>query len=80
MQAVRERKPDLGYKLINANKVFFDRSVPLNKCVTLLLNNELGAVDFSSGGGEKARKEINKYVDIVEYSVKHIPLVNILIC
>jgi len=62
-QAVRERKPDLGYKLINANKVFFDRSVPLNKCVTLLLNNELGAVDFSSGGGEKARKEINKWVE-----------------
>ena len=64
MQAVRERKPDLGYKLINANKVFFDRSVPLNKCVTLLLNNELGAVDFSSGGGEKARNEINRFVKV----------------
>merc|ERR1711981_484996 len=62
-QAVRERKPDLGYKLINANKVFFDRSVPLNKCVSLLLNNELGAVDFSSGGGEKARQEINRWVE-----------------
>jgi len=62
-QAVRERKPDLGYKLINANKVFFDRSLPLNKCVSLLLNNELGAVDFASGGGEKARKEINRWVE-----------------
>merc|ERR1711981_768669 len=62
-QAVRERKPDLGYKLINANKVFFDRSLPLNKCMSLLLNNELGAVDFSSGGGEKARKEINRWVE-----------------
>jgi len=62
-QAVRERKPDLGYKLINANKVFFDRSVALNKCVSLLLNNELGAVDFSSGGGEKARQEINRWVE-----------------
>ena len=65
LQAVRERKPDLGYKLINANKVFFDRSVPLNKCVRLLLNNELGAVDFSSGGGEKARKEINRFAELV---------------
>lgn len=62
-QAVRERKPDLGYKLIHANKVFFDRTLPLNKCVTLLLNTELGAVDFGSGGGEKARKEINRWVE-----------------
>lgn len=62
-QAVRERKPDLGYKLIHANKVFFDRTLPLNKCVTLLLNTELGAVDFSSGGGEKARQEINRWVE-----------------
>ena len=67
LQAVRERKPDLGYKLIHANKVFFDRTLPLNKCVTLLLNTELGAVDFGSGGGEKARKEINRLSTFAVY-------------
>jgi len=30
----------------------------------LLLNNEIGAVDFASGGGEKARKEINRLVNL----------------
>ena len=60
-QAVREQKKNLGYKLVHANKVFFDRTLPLDKCMTLLLNTELGAVDFGSGGGEKARNEINRY-------------------
>ena len=45
-QTVREKNEDKGYSLIHANRLFFDRSVPLNKCIQLLLNNELGAVDF----------------------------------
>ena len=60
-QAVREQNPDLGYQLIHANRMFFDRSIPIHHCIQLLLNNELGAVDFASNP-EKARKLINKWV------------------
>jgi len=61
-QAVRENNADKGYKLIHANRMFFDRSIPLNKCIQLLLNNELGAVDFQQNP-EKARKQINNWVE-----------------
>ena len=30
-QAVRERNPDLGYKLTHANKLFFHRNLQLNR-------------------------------------------------
>ena len=36
-QAVRERNPDLGYKLTHANKLYFHRNLPLNSCIQLLL-------------------------------------------
>lgn len=61
-QTVREKNEDKGYSLIHANRLFFDRSVPLNKCIQLLLNNELGAVDFQQNP-EKARKQINSWVE-----------------
>merc|ERR1719367_1943972 len=60
-QTVREKNEDKGYKLIHANRMFFDRSIPLNKRIQLLLNNELGAVDFQQNP-EKARKQINSWV------------------
>jgi len=59
-QAVRERNPDLGYQLTNANKLYFHRALPLNSCIQLLLQNELGVVDFSQA--EKTRNEINQWV------------------
>jgi len=61
-QAVRENNEELGYTLIHANRMFFDRNVPVNRCIRLLLNNELGAVDFKANS-EKARKAINKWVE-----------------
>jgi len=59
-QAVRERNPDLGYTLTNANKLYFHRALPLNSCIQLLLQNELGVVDFSKA--DKTRNEINQWV------------------
>lgn len=59
-QAVRERSPDLGYKLTHANKLYFDRKLPLNSCIQLLLQDELGVVDFNNV--EKTTKEINQWV------------------
>jgi len=59
-QAVRERNPDLGYKLTHANKLYFHRNLPLNSCIQLLLQDELGVVDF--GNPEKVRNEINEWV------------------
>jgi hypothetical protein len=32
-QEIRERNSDLGYTLINANKMYFDRSLPLGQCM-----------------------------------------------
>jgi len=59
-QDLRQSNPDLGYKLTHANKIYFDRALPLNQCIQLLLQNELGAVDF--GRSEKTRKEVNQFV------------------
>ena len=59
-QAIRERNPDLGYQLTNANKLYFHRALPLNSCIQLLLQNELGVVDFSKA--DKTRNEINQWV------------------
>ena len=59
-QAVRERNPDLGYDLTNANKLYFHRALPLNSCIQLVLQNELGVVDFTKA--DKTRKEINQWV------------------
>jgi len=61
-QAVREMNDEKGYELIHANRLFFDRKIPLNKCVQILLNNELGVVDFQKNS-EKARKQINSWVE-----------------
>lgn len=61
-QAVRERNPDLGYKLTHANKLYFDRRVPLDDCVQLLLQEDLGVVDFQESA-DKARQEINGWVE-----------------
>ena len=61
-QAVREKNPNLGYKLIHSNKFFFDRSLPVSSCMQLVLQNELGVVDFATNP-EKARVEINKWVE-----------------
>jgi len=60
-QEIRERNADLGYTLINANKMYFDRSLPLGQCMQLLLRNEIEAVDFHNG--EKARTTINNWVE-----------------
>ncbi len=59
-QAIRERSPDLGYQLTHANKIYFDRQLPLNSCIQLLLQDELGVVDFQNI--EKTTKEINEWV------------------
>jgi serine protease inhibitor len=59
-QAVRERNPDLGYQLIHANKLYFDRQLPLSSCIQLILQDELGVVDFKKS--EKVRQEINGWV------------------
>eukprot|EP00095_Tigriopus_kingsejongensis_P007012 snap_masked-scaffold232_size243569-processed-gene-0.7 protein:Tk07012 transcript:snap_masked-scaffold232_size243569-processed-gene-0.7-mRNA-1 annotation:"serpin b4" len=59
-QAIRERDPNLGYTLTHANKFFFDRSLDLNQCLKLVLQNELEALDFSNP--DKARSIINQWV------------------
>jgi len=59
-QAVRERSPDLGYQLTHANKLYFHRNLQLNSCIQLLLQDQLGVVDFSKP--EKVRNEINDWV------------------
>jgi len=60
-QEIREQNKNLGYTLINANKVFFDRALPLSQCMQMLLRNEIEAVDFKNA--EKARQSINKWVE-----------------
>ncbi len=59
-QAIRDRDPNLGYELTHANKLYFDRELPLSKCFQLVLQDELEAVDFSHS--EKARSAINAWV------------------
>lgn len=68
-QAIRERNPDLGYHLTHANKVYFNRELPLNSCIQLLLQDELAAVDFKNV--EKVTKQINQWVN--EKTRKKIP-------
>jgi serine protease inhibitor len=59
-QALRDRDPNLGYELTHANKLYFDRELPISKCFQLVLQDELEAVDFDNA--EKARKIINGWV------------------
>lgn len=59
-QAIRERDPNLGYTLTHANKFYFDRTLPLNECLQLVLQTELEALDFAQP--EKARSVINEWV------------------
>ena len=68
-QAIRERNPDLGYHLTHANKVYFNRELPLNSCIQLLLQDELAAVDFKNV--EKVTNQINNWVN--EKTRKKIP-------
>ena len=68
-QAIRERNPDLGYQLTHANKVYFDRDLPLNSCIQLLLQDELAAVDFKNV--DKVTNQINQWVK--EKTMKKIP-------
>ena len=68
-QAIRERNPDLGYHLTHANKVYFNRELPLNSCIQLLLQDELAAVDFKNV--EKVTNQINQWVN--EKTRKKIP-------
>jgi len=68
-QAIRERNPDLGYQLTHANKVYFDRDLPLNSCIQLLLQDELAAVDFKNA--DKVTNQINQWVK--EKTKKKIP-------
>jgi serpin B len=60
-QAIRERDPNLGYTLVHANKLYFDRIMPINTCLQVVLQDELEAVDFGKGS-EKARVKINNWV------------------
>ena len=59
-QAIRERDPNLGYQLTHANKLYFDRSLPLSQCFQLVLQDELEALDFHNV--EKATNLINGWV------------------
>ncbi len=59
-QAIRERDANLGYELTHANKFYFDRALGLSDCLSLVLQEELEAVDFSHP--EKARSIINSWV------------------
>merc|ERR1719210_211095 len=68
-QTIREKNPDLGYHLTHANKVYFNRELPLNSCVQLLLQDELAAVDFKNV--EKVTNQINQWVK--EKTRKKIP-------
>ena len=68
-QAIHERNPDLGYHLTHANKVYFNRELPLNSCIQLLLQDELAAVDFKNV--EKVTNQINNWVN--EKTRKKIP-------
>ena len=60
-QAIRELDTSLGYELTHANKFYFDRTLPLNKCLQLVLQNEVEALDFKKA--EKARAIINSWVE-----------------
>jgi serpin B len=60
-QAIRERDPDLGYSLAHANKLYFDRALPINNCLQLVLQDELEAVDIEKNAN-KARQTINGWV------------------
>lgn len=60
-QAIRELDTSLGYDLTHANKFYFDRSLPLNQCLQLVLQDEVEALDFKKA--EKARKVINSWVE-----------------
>ena len=59
-QAIREQDPNLGYKLNHVNKLYFDRSLPLNRCLDLVLQDELEALDFTNS--KKAVSIINSCV------------------
>jgi len=61
-QAVRERTPKLGYEFRQANKLYFERSLELNKCLQLALYNQIESTDFA-GNAEAARENINNWVD-----------------
>lgn len=60
-QTIRDADPDLGYELAHANKFYFDRSLALNKCLKVVLQDELEAVDF--GNAKKTRNVINGWVE-----------------
>lgn len=59
-QAIRDRDPNLGYQLTHANKLYFDRSLPLSQCFQLVLQDELEALDFHNV--DKATGLINGWV------------------
>jgi len=59
-QSIRDQDPNLGYQLTHANKLYFDRALPLSQCFQLVLQDEMEAVDFHSV--EKTTGLINGWV------------------
>jgi len=50
----------LGYDLTHANRLYFDRELPLSQCVSRIAGSDLEATDFSKPA--KARDVINDWV------------------
>jgi len=61
-QAVRERTQGLGYELRQANKIYMEQSLHLNKCLQLALHNQIESTDFANSA-EAARKGMNSWVE-----------------
>ena len=61
LQAIREAAPDKGYSLSSANKLYFDRSLPLSRCLQTVLASQVEAADFKNA--EKTRTAINRWVE-----------------
>lgn len=69
-QAVRENTPGLGYDFRQANKLYFDETLDLNKCLKMALNTQIEPTDFSKDP-EGSRVAMNSWVeDITKGNIK----------
>ena len=67
LQEIRERNTDLGYTLINANKMYFDRSLPLGQCMQV--SGRAGRVGSVGGRVDAHGMQLSAYYELMPFFI-----------